>query len=312
MTIRWVGCSPSNYTVGRSISPLDKIIIHWIVGTQSSCDATFADGRRQASAHYSVGQSEIHQYVKEEDTAWHAGNWSVNQTSIGIEHEGGPTIPITEAVYKQSAELVADICKRHSIPCDRDHIKKHKEVSDRVTECCGTLDIDRIVRDANAILNPVAPIDPDKVKVNLGGEWGTMEVQAIRSTLTDQKRDITALTEKVKIMDGFISQWVEELKLPVGSNFVEIGAELARILLLEDINQLYRDKIEDVVGAFDSDTALLQALQAVRTEIKTKNDMIVELQNKLDAARIPVGYKFLKSWTIFSLMWKLYKREGVA
>lgn len=48
---------------------------------------------------------------------------------------------------------------------------------------------------------------------------------------------------------------------------------------------------------------------AVRSEIKAKDDRIVDLQNKLDAARIPVGYKFLKSWVIFSLMWKLYKKE---
>jgi hypothetical protein len=90
---------------------------------------------------------------------------------------------------------------------------------------------------------------------------------------------------------------------------VDVEVEMSRLLPLEDSMQKFRDAIEELVGAFDSDYALLQALRGVRSEIKAKQDMIVDLQNKLDAARIPVGYKFLKSWTIMTLLWKLYKRE---
>lgn len=42
------------------------------------------------------------------------------------------------------------------------------------------------------------PTNPDQVKVNLGEPWGTMEVQAIRSTLNDMKRDITSKDTQIK------------------------------------------------------------------------------------------------------------------
>lgn len=149
------------------------------------------------------------------------------------------------------------------------------------------------------------PEDPDKAKIDLGGEWGVMEVQAIRSKLSDLTRDIK--NERSKL-EGFVQKWVQEWNLPQGSSMVDVEVEMARLLPLEDSLQKLRDAIEEVVGAFDSDTALLEALNSIRSEIKAKDDRIVDLQNKLEEARIPVGYKFLKSWTIFSLMWKLYKK----
>ena len=149
-------------------------------------------------------------------------------------------------------------------------------------------------------------VDPDKVKVDLGNPWGVMEVQAIKSKLGDLTRDIK--NEKDKY-NGFVQKWIQEWNLPQGSSMVDVEVEMARLLPLEDSLQKFRDAIEEVVGAFDSDQSLLTALGAVRSEIKSKNDMIVDLQNKLDAARIPAGYKFIKQWVIYSLMWKLYKRE---
>jgi hypothetical protein len=150
--------------------------------------------------------------------------------------------------------------------------------------------------------------DPDKAKIDLGDPWGILEVQAIKSKLGDMERDI--FRERAKL-NGFVGKWIDEWNLPQGSSLVDIEVEMSRLLSLEDSLQNFRDAIEEVVGAFDSDNALLQALQGVRSEIKSKNDTIVELQNKLDAARIPVGYKFWKSWSLFldKYLVKMYKRE---
>jgi N-acetylmuramoyl-L-alanine amidase CwlA len=78
----------------------------------------------------------------------------MNQRSIGIEHvdNGNYTAPRTDALYETSAKLVADICKYYKIPCNRQFILKHNEVV--ATGCPHNLDIDRIIRQANAILNP--------------------------------------------------------------------------------------------------------------------------------------------------------------
>lgn len=150
------------------------------------------------------------------------------------------------------------------------------------------------------------PDDPDKLKIDLGNPWGVLEVQAIRSKLTDLTRDVKNAEDRY---NGFVQKWIQEWGLPTNATMVDVEVEMSRLLPLEDSMQKFRDSIEELVGAFDSDIALLQAVQAVRSEIKSKDDRIVDLQNKLDAARIPVGYKFIKQWVIYSLMWKLYKRE---
>ena len=155
MTIKWLGANSNNFQVGRSGNKIDKVVLHWIVGKLSAADAVFNNPDRQVSAHYGIGHTEVHQYVKEEDTAYHAGNLTVNRQSIGIEHEGGPDLPISEDTHKTSIELITDICRRYNIPADRQHILKHSEI--KATQCPGTLDIDRIVREVQKRL--AVPLD---------------------------------------------------------------------------------------------------------------------------------------------------------
>lgn len=78
----------------------------------------------QASAHYNVDGDSVVQSVHEKDIAWHAG--PVNGFSIGIEHAGyakqtpeGWADAYSIAMLERSAELVADICRRHNIPVER-------------------------------------------------------------------------------------------------------------------------------------------------------------------------------------------------
>ena len=74
-----------------------------------------------------VGQS-----VSEKDIAWHAGNWSYNQSSIGIEHEGYSNNPawFTDTMFRSSAQLTAYLANKYQIPIDRQHIIGHNEVPD--------------------------------------------------------------------------------------------------------------------------------------------------------------------------------------
>src|SRR3990167_6238467 len=155
MQIKWVGANPKNFAIGRQNEKITKICLHWIVGKLSAADAVFNNPDRQVSAHFGIGHTEVHQYVREEDTAYHAGNFTVNKQSIGIEHEGGPDLPISEDTHKTSIELVTDICRRYNIPADRQHILKHSEI--KATQCPGTLDIDRIVREVQKRL--AVPLD---------------------------------------------------------------------------------------------------------------------------------------------------------
>jgi N-acetyl-anhydromuramyl-L-alanine amidase AmpD len=83
-----------------------------------------------ASAHFCVDNDSVVQCVHESDGAWHTPGRlpdklgvEINRSSIGIEHAGYAKQTAEEwadeysqAMLKQSAALVADICLRHDIP----------------------------------------------------------------------------------------------------------------------------------------------------------------------------------------------------
>ena len=101
--------APSNYSVANrpASNPINKIIVHVTQGSWAGTINRFQDSRSQVSAHYTVRSSDgaVGQPVREKDSAWHAGNWSYNQTSIGIEHEGlvDESKWFTEVMYRSSA-----------------------------------------------------------------------------------------------------------------------------------------------------------------------------------------------------------------
>jgi N-acetyl-anhydromuramyl-L-alanine amidase AmpD len=81
---------------------------------------------------YTLRSSDGHiaQHVNSNDVAWQAGNWYVNATSIGLEHEGfaAQGTWYTEALYRSSAALVGYLAQRFGIPLDRQHIVGHDNV----------------------------------------------------------------------------------------------------------------------------------------------------------------------------------------
>jgi len=136
-----------NYDTSRVT--IDRIVIHTMVGTWQAAAARFDNPTSKVSAHYGVKlDGGLIHWLEEYNTAYHAGNYAMNQRSIGIEHEdGGDYNGVRpDVLYTTSANLVRDICKFYNIPIDRQHILKHSEVI--ATGCPDALDIDRIVREA--------------------------------------------------------------------------------------------------------------------------------------------------------------------
>lgn len=124
----------SNYSdYSRGASDINYVIIHTVQGSYSGCISWFANSAANVSAHYVVRSSDgqITQTLLEEDVGWHAGNWTYNEQSVGIEHEGYVDDPgkwYTSAMYEGSAQLTADIARRNGIPLDRSHVIAHYEV----------------------------------------------------------------------------------------------------------------------------------------------------------------------------------------
>ena len=137
-----------NFWVGRKGYRPEGVVIHIMDGTLVGTDSWFANPASLVSAHYGIGRTgEVHQYVKEEDTAWHAGrvdapawklikpNINPNLYTVGIEHEGKPDDVWTDAMKQSSADLIREICKRWQIPIDRTHIVGHFEIFSKKPNC---------------------------------------------------------------------------------------------------------------------------------------------------------------------------------
>ena len=122
---------PSNYARWRPGS-VNLVVVHVEQGFNIGTAATFQQKARAASAHYGIDRrGGILRFVHEEDTAWHAGNRDYNQRSVGIELEGFvETLSLPDAQLDALVELTVDICRRHSVPLDRQHIIGHDEVPD--------------------------------------------------------------------------------------------------------------------------------------------------------------------------------------
>ena len=86
MQRKWIGCAVSNFRKGRRGFEPRAIVIHIIVGSLESAGMTFNAPRSAVSAHYGVGKTgDVHQFVEETDTAFHAGTvvrptWRMNRS----------------------------------------------------------------------------------------------------------------------------------------------------------------------------------------------------------------------------------------
>ena len=129
----------SNFNRERSHN-IYRLVVHVAQGSVSSAVSWFQNPRANVSAHYVVGsEGGVVQCVRHEDVAWHAGNWSYNTHSIGIEHGGyaGYRSTWTERKYRASARLAAYCCRRHNIPVNRRYIVGHNEVPGATHSCPG-------------------------------------------------------------------------------------------------------------------------------------------------------------------------------
>lgn len=160
---KWV---PAVYFTSPREARVDLVVLHWMATTLAGADATFTGGRRKASAHYGIEGRIVHQYVKEQDAAWHSGDRAVNHRSIGVEHSAGPGRPATEATITESIILCTDLCRRYGL--DADAIRQHNDYA--ATQCPGTLPVARIRQGVRANLAGAAPSPDSK-------DWIAMATQ---------------------------------------------------------------------------------------------------------------------------------------
>lgn len=130
----WAPANSGNFTVSNreTAYPINYVVIHTTQGSYSGTINWFQNPSANVSAHYVIRSSDgqITQMVREKDIAYHAGNWTYNTQSIGIEHEGFVSDPswYTDAMYRASAALTRNVCLKYGIPMTRSRIIGHSEV----------------------------------------------------------------------------------------------------------------------------------------------------------------------------------------
>ncbi|MFQ3587345.1 MAG: N-acetylmuramoyl-L-alanine amidase [Fimbriimonadaceae bacterium] len=140
---RWVPASSSNFTVANrpTSHPIRYVVLHTTQGSYAGAISWFQNPNARVSAHFVLRSSdgEATQMVRFKDIAWHAGNWTYNTQSIGIEHEGWFHEPqwFTQAMYRSSTAITRFVTNRYNIPRTRTFIIGHREVPGVTTQCPG-------------------------------------------------------------------------------------------------------------------------------------------------------------------------------
>lgn len=230
-----------NYSAGRFGYKPEAIVIHIAEGYLDGAYSWFNNASSQVSSHYMVGRNgAIWQFVKDEDTAWHAGgvnnpNWSLfkpgvnpNFYTIGIEHEGFTGEKWSNEMYQATAELIAFLCAKFSIDLDRNHIIGHNQINSVSRKNCpgSGVDFSRLINQALTFYE-----DPKVV------EELQNQIKNLTAQISDLKKTVDILNTENKSLKSTINELeairnttdIEKLK----SNNVKLTKEVKRLQLTE-------------------------------------------------------------------------------
>jgi len=99
-----------NHNSGGNVPRI--FVVHIMVGYMAGTDTIFRNPNTEASAHFGVSRGgTVWQWVDTDDIAWHA--FDANTYSIGVEHAGFPTEPLTDPQIEASGKLYAWVNKNY-------------------------------------------------------------------------------------------------------------------------------------------------------------------------------------------------------
>lgn len=287
--IIWIG-SPNHYN-GRNGYAVTHITLHIMVGHLAGTDSVFLNANSQASAHYGIGaDGTIHQYVSENDGSYSDANFTSNNSTISIEHEGGMAgVPCTQACIDASARLCADIARRQGwthLWHDglNGNIWLHREVPGTDHYGCpdlapNGLDINYVINKANQILegdDEMALTDEDIMRF-----W-THKLpngRAARDIISDATSDVIRMHD-TGLVGG---QWMH--KLPNGRYARDIISDAT-----SDVIRIHDTMLPALTAQV---TALTAAVKALSESMGANPDTIAKVvqdavKAKLDSLKITV------------------------
>lgn len=191
---------------------IDTIVVHHNATTNKdvALNTWLVSAGNWTSAHYEITDNEIIGAVGENYVAYHAGGTGgadvpkmsdPNGRSIGLEHvnsTGAPSWGVSDATLRNSARLIADICKRYNLPINRNTIKLHREVTS--TACPGGLDIGKLIRYAQEAAGQ-KPAQPSKASVTAKN---TSAIQAFKNASNEFTAYGKFRVDEVKNVNGIM------------------------------------------------------------------------------------------------------------
>ena len=122
LVTKFIPAYEENYTKDRKAQggTISEITIHHCASilTIDALGALWQREGRKGSSHYGVSETNIGQYVHENDVAWTNGNWEANCRAVTIETSnsaGAPDWPVSDTTFNTLVTLVADIARRNSL-----------------------------------------------------------------------------------------------------------------------------------------------------------------------------------------------------
>ncbi len=213
-----------NYSEGRMNYTPIAIVVHIMEGSLEGTDSWFSSTISKVSAHYGIGKNgDVHQYVDEANTAWHAGrvnapSWSLikpasnvmyinpNLYTLGIEHEGKEDTDWTDEMYQSSSSMIKQLSSKWNIPLDRNHIIGHHEIYSLKTCPGNKVDLNKLIALASgAPVQPVASNNPLKI-LQIGNATSIVRLNIRQSPNRNQPAVSTKDTGMRLAYDGFTTQ----------------------------------------------------------------------------------------------------------
>lgn len=240
---------------------VDMFIIHHAATTSLAAVRAMFGGRAyEVSANYIVKDGQIVAAVPESMRAWTSGSASDGGKGADFDHRAitvetcnsatGEPWPISEASYRSLARMAADFHRRYGVPLDRDHIVGHGELWTRwrasyATRCPGGIDLDRIVRDARAIINGTQEDDPmaaltDKQQARLlaAAEEASAAARWIKRRVGGSVYTAPTLDARLAAIQGKPAATVEITADDLDEIAAAIRADLAPALVDELVDRL--------------------------------------------------------------------------
>ena len=124
---------------GEKQGKIEYIVVHWVGNANTSAinNRNYFENLKitkklQASAHYIIGlNGEIIQCIPDDEVAFHAGNYSMNRKSIGIENcHPDWSGKFNDSTYNSLLELCVHLCKKHDIKPEK--IIRHFDVTGKI------------------------------------------------------------------------------------------------------------------------------------------------------------------------------------